>query len=247
MKAKLSKKIYTLMIIISALLSLLFIVRYVSNLKFKVTGYDKKVDASSSYIDIRFNKKITNFEQIYKEFSVKDNINMVMSLLKNDTILRLSSSEPLEVGSKYTVVIPLVQSGDQHLNNLSLTFEIIDGDSEDVEFDGNKGVIYENNLRKYSFMNNNAFLDKTDKMFTVECTSCLTSQPVFLVSLILDESKDYNKQESYDLYLKAFDNFKLYITEYSFKVEDLKIEIYPTYMEYVLLPESNVSDEELGD
>lgn len=240
------KKIYILGFITIFLFSLYFIVMYIYNLGFRVISYDKRVSSYDSYVDIRFNKKITNIDQIAKLFSVDNNQQFTLSSFKNDSVLRFSSSNELNSGDSYTITIPRVESNDKYLNDLSFTFEITNDDSGDNEFDGNKGAIYDNNLKKYTFMNGGDEIQKDAFFITMQNST--SHNPSFLVTLTPD-IQDYSNQESKNqYYLQAFSDFEKYISTYGFKVEDLSIKVSPEYISSLVLKNHKNSSEEVhGD
>lgn len=246
MSILLNKKNYSLILIIVTIVVLLFAALYVYKLKFRVTGYDRVVEVSSSYMDIRFNKKITNFDQIYKDFSVSSGAQLTPSLLGEDKVLRLSSDTELSIGTEHVVTIPLVYSGNKHIDNLHLTFKVVDDSGEHTEFDGNKGAIYDNNLRKYSFMSGGEEIQKDN--FFINMQDSMSHDPYFLLTLTPD-IQDYSNQESKNQeYLKAFSDFEEYINSFGFKKEDLKIKVMPEYISSAVLGDYDKGlEEEVGD
>lgn len=246
MNILLRKKIYGLVLIIVTILILSFTIVFVYGLMFRITSYDKVVNSTDSYINIRFNKKITNFEQIYKEFSVSGDVYLVPSLLEDGMVLRLSSGTELNAGSEYTITIPSIYSGKKLINNLHLTFKVVGVSEGDNEFDGNKGAIYDNNLRKYSFMNNGEEAQKDT--FVINVQDYTSPNPYFLLTLTPD-IQDYSNQESKNQsYIQAFSDFEKYINSFGFKKEDLNIKVMPDYISDIVLSDYNkILEEEAGD
>lgn len=193
-----------------------------------------EMQTTSDTLTVKFNKKITNPDDIYDKFSTNPNINV--SLLVNGNVLEIRPSNTYKPNTNYIIIVPEIKSGNESIFNTYIKFhtgyKVVDNYSQ------TESLNYQKNMEKYSFMDNKEQVTKD--AFSIKMVDSTTLSPSFEVILTPPTPKNqYDNDAKLAGYENSFNSFKEYIGGYGFSADNLPLSIYPYYLQEYLLPNSN--------
>ncbi len=231
-----------LLIICITVLVLIGLVLVVYNyLVFRLISIDPvNTNSNSSTVVVTFNKKITNTEDVYKNFSSEPSVDII--LVVNNNKITITPSSVFEKNTNYKILIPELKSGNKNIKSLEIKFK--SGDKIEDNYSTIETINYKNNINHYSFMNNDQDLYRDS--FTIHMQDSSSREPSFILTLT-PNIQDYSNQESKNKdYIKAFSDFKDYISKYGFNYKDLTLTISPSYIQELVYPDINIGSDD-GD
>lgn len=226
-------------LIIVCLSSLLFATAwlYYTKINFRLVSINPRDGKTTSdTISIKFNKNISNNNEILNGYKIEPYTETIMVI--NDNIIQIRPTDSFLSDTLYVVTLPSVQSGNKILDNLDIKFrtgsEVVDN------YASTEDLYRDKNLQKYTFMNNSTDLVKDE--FSIAMVGVSTENPTFYVNLMPVLDGNLTEFQINSKYITAFTAFEIYINGFGFQKEDLNIIVLPKYIQTVVMPiNSNTS------